>query len=137
MTDVIQYFPVATPVQTYRINIPVRGRLTLSMDPSGFIPHIVGMRGTDTFIGQTPAGIPASRVNFTTVFNAGEARFHLGTRSTASTFTVQTVFQPESAASAAPADTSNALQRVLQPRSTKAALRRAAKAHSPSTPLFQ
>lgn len=136
MTDVIQYFPVATPVQTYRISIPVRGRLTLSMDPAGFVPHIVGIRGTDTFIGQTPASAPAARVNFTTIFNPGEARFHLGTRTTASGFTVQTVFEPESTASAStvPPEISEAL---LEPRSTKASLRRASKAHSASTPLFQ
>lgn len=137
MTDVVQYFPIETPVQTYRINLPGRGRFALSMDPSGFVPHIVAMGGTDTFLGQTPPNAPGTVVTLGGTFNAGELRFHLGTRTTASSFTVRTVFQPESATSAAPSGSFVAPEHGIEPRSVKALLRRAVKAHSASTPLFQ
>lgn len=100
VSDVVPYFLLASQVKTYKVTLPARGRLTVSMEPgSNFVPRLIAMRGTDTVIGQH-APTASVRASLSGLLAAGEYYFQATTSTAPGPFTIRAAFQPDGVVSA-------------------------------------
>lgn len=100
VSDVVPYLVLASQVRTYKVTVPARGRLTVTMEPgSAFVPRLIAMLGTDVVIGQTSATAPA-RVSLSGLLAPGEYYFQAATSSAPGPFTIRSTFQPDGVISA-------------------------------------
>lgn len=98
-SEALVYTTLGSPARTYKMTLPARGRVTVTLDPAGFVPALFVTQGSDTPLTIATAQAP-QRIGIQGIFPAGEYRFYPTTLDRPGSFTIRSTFQADGTVSA-------------------------------------